>query len=88
MRAGFEAYRAFDQDAADNRKSLARNGKLAIPVLAVWGTKSTSGSLVAEMMRAVAEDVTGLRVPGTGHSIPEENATAFSTALLEFLRRA
>ncbi|HEX7049063.1 MAG TPA: alpha/beta hydrolase [Longimicrobiales bacterium] len=85
MRAGFEAYRAFDRDAADNRESLARNGKLTIPVLAVWGTKSTSGPLVAEMMREVAEDVTGVRVPGTGHWIPEENPTALVSVLLEFL---
>lgn len=87
MRAGFETYRAFDRDAADNREWLARNGKLSIPVLAVWGEKSTSGSLVAEMMRAVAEDVTGLRVPGTGHWIPEENPTALTTALVAFLRQ-
>src|SRR5919202_1447887 len=44
MRAGFELYRAFDQDAADTRAALARNGKLAVPVLAVGGEISTSGA--------------------------------------------
>ena len=85
MRAGFELYRAFDRDADENRASLQRNGKLTIPVLAVGGTISTSGSLVAEMMREVAINVTEYRVPQTAHWVPEENASAFSRALLEFL---
>jgi pimeloyl-ACP methyl ester carboxylesterase len=85
MRAGFEVYRAFDQDAADNRAALERNGKLTVPVLAVGGEISTSGALVEEMMRAVAEDVTGVRVPRTGHWVPEENPATFTEALLGFL---
>ena len=85
MRAGFELYRAFDQDAQDNRAALARNGKLAMPVLAVGGEISTSGALVEDMMREFAEDVTGLRVPGTAHWIPEENPDALVSGLLEFL---
>ena len=31
MRAGFELYRAFDRDAADNRAALERDGKLTVP---------------------------------------------------------
>ena len=46
---------------------------------------STSGSLVAEMMREVAINVTECRVPQTAHWVPEENASAFSRALREFL---
>jgi pimeloyl-ACP methyl ester carboxylesterase len=86
MRAGFELYRAFDQDAADNRAALERNGKLTVPVLAVGGEISTSGELVEEMMREVAEHVTGVRVPGTAHWVAEENPEAFLAALLDFLR--
>ena len=85
MRAGFELYRAFDQDAADNRAALARDGKLTVPVLAVGGEISTSGALVEEMMREVADDVTGVRMPGTAHWVPEENPDAFVRALLDFL---
>jgi pimeloyl-ACP methyl ester carboxylesterase len=84
MRAGFELYRAFDQDAQDNRDALAGNGKLEIPVLAVGGETSTSGALVEAMMREVAADVTGLIVPGTAHWVAEENPRAFLSALLEF----
>ena len=88
MRAGFELYRAFDQDSADNRGALSRNGKLTIPVLAVGGTTSTSGPFVKEMMREVAEMVTGLRIPGAAHWIPEENPRELAAGLLKFLVQA
>jgi len=84
MRAGFELYRAFDRDAEDNRVALRRNGKLTVPVLAMGGATSTSGPLVEEMMREVAERVVGVRVPGTAHWIAEENPQAFVSAVLEF----
>ena len=64
MRAGFEVYRAFDQDARDNREALERNGKLDVPVLALGGEISTTGPLMEEMVREVATDVTGEIMPG------------------------
>jgi pimeloyl-ACP methyl ester carboxylesterase len=85
MRAGFELYRAFERDAADNRAALARNGKLTVPVLAVGGEISTSGPLVEEMMREVAGDVTGVRIPRTSHWVAEENPAGVVRALLDFL---
>jgi len=87
MRAGFELYRAFDQDAHDNREALKRNGKLTIPGSAVGGATSTSGPLVEEMMREVADDVAGLRIAGAAHWIAEENPAAFTDGLLEFVAR-
>jgi pimeloyl-ACP methyl ester carboxylesterase len=88
MRAGFEVYRAFDRDAEDNRAALRRNGKLTIPVLAIGGATSTSGPHVEEMMREVAENVVGLRMPETAHWIAEENPPAFVSAVLEFVGMA
>ncbi|WP_291695136.1 alpha/beta hydrolase [Bradyrhizobium sp.] len=85
LRAGFELYRAFDQDIADNREGLARSGKLKMPVLAVGGAVSTTGPLMADMMREVADDVSEFRVPRTGHWIAEENPGAFVERLREFL---
>jgi pimeloyl-ACP methyl ester carboxylesterase len=85
MRAGFELYRAFDQDALDNRDALQRNGKLRMPVLAVGGATSTTGPHMEVMMREVADNVTGLRVPRTAHWIAEENPEAFVEALRSFL---
>jgi pimeloyl-ACP methyl ester carboxylesterase len=88
MRAGFELYRAFDQDAHDNRAALERNGKLRIPVLAVFGSISNTGSGVTEMMDEVAEDVTGLEISRSGHWIAEENPEELGAALRQFLDRS
>ena len=88
MRAGFELYRSFDRDAEDNRAALQRDGKLRLPVLAVGGAVSTTGPLMAEMMREVADDVTELRVPRTAHWIAEENPDALVAGLLAFLKRS
>ena len=85
MRAGFELYRAFDQDAADNRATLALYGKLGMPVLAVGGVTTTSGPLLKDMMLEVADDVTSVTVPETAHWIAEENPEGFSTSLMQFL---
>jgi pimeloyl-ACP methyl ester carboxylesterase len=84
MRAGFEVYRAFGQDADDNQATLKHNGKLGLPVLAVGGAMSSTGPFVEEMMNEVAENVTGVRIPGASHFIPEENPEAFASAVLDF----
>jgi pimeloyl-ACP methyl ester carboxylesterase len=83
MRAGFELYRAFGQDVADNRE-LMRN-RLTMPVLAVGAEYSTSGPLVAQMMREVADDVSGVLIPKSAHWIPEEQPDALLKALTDFL---
>jgi pimeloyl-ACP methyl ester carboxylesterase len=44
-----------------------------------------TGPLMQEMLEEVAEQVTGVRIPRTGHWVPEENPEALTTALLEFL---
>jgi pimeloyl-ACP methyl ester carboxylesterase len=64
MRAGFELYRAFDEDARHNREARE---KLTIPVLALGGEISTTGPLMEEMAREVADDVTSEILPGTAH---------------------
>ena len=85
MRAALALYRTFDQDAKDNREALRRNGKLKIPVLAVYGAMSNTGSRVEDMMCELAGNVTGRRVDRAGHWIAEENPTAFTGALMDFL---
>jgi pimeloyl-ACP methyl ester carboxylesterase len=84
MLAGFELYRAFDQDASDTRAALAANGPLTIPVLAIGGEISTTGPLMEEMLREVADDVTGRVVAGTAHWVPEEAPAAFVDAVVTF----
>lgn len=87
MRAGFEVYRAFDQDVQDNRDAVERNGKLKAPVLAVYGAISNTGPGVEAMMHEVAQNVTGLRIPRSAHWIAEENPQAFTAGLLQFLSK-
>lgn len=83
MHAGFEQFKAFDQDAIDNIE-FAKRGKLAMPVLAVGGEKSF-GSVMAQVMRFVASDVTEAIVPNSGHWIMEENPTATIAMIEKFI---
>ncbi|MGY0035663.1 alpha/beta fold hydrolase [Pedobacter sp. NJ-S-72] len=85
VRAGLEVYRAFDKDVNDNRESLQKKGKLSIPVLAIGGEISTSGSLMNEMMSEVADHVITLRIPNTAHWVVEENPEVFCLEVLKFL---
>jgi pimeloyl-ACP methyl ester carboxylesterase len=83
MHAGFEQFKAFDQDAADNKALLAK-GKLAMPVLAVGGEKSF-GPTMAVVMRAAASDVTEAVIGNAGHWLMEEQPQATVAAIRQFL---
>jgi len=48
-----------------------KKNKVRVPILALGGEKAL-GDKVAEMLRAVAEDVSGKTLTGCGHFIPEE----------------
>ncbi len=77
MRAGFEYYRAFSQDAEDNKESAAM-GKLTMPVLVLSGDIYPAlggdfpGNTTLNSTQALAENVKGVIVPFSGHWIPEE----------------
>jgi pimeloyl-ACP methyl ester carboxylesterase len=85
MHAGFEQFKAFDQDVIDN-KAFAARGMLTMPVLAVGGEKSF-GPLMATVMRAVASNVTEAIVPRSGHWVMEENPAETIRLIVEFLAR-
>jgi len=78
MRAGFEWYRALEQDAAHNRTTLAAQGKLVIPVLAVGGAASLSGASLGEMAAELSEDPRYVVVAGAAHWVPEEQPDALA----------
>ena len=86
MRAGFELYRAFDQDAATNRTLQHQQGKLAMPVLAMAGEFSPLTAIVPAMMAEVAKHATVVPIPRSGHWIAEENPRAVADALIAFLK--
>lgn len=87
MRAGFEVYRAFDQDGENNKAALKKNGKLTMPVLALGGTSSFFLPIAKEMMNEVAKNVTVRPIPDCGHWIAEENPNALQRQLLDFFSR-
>jgi pimeloyl-ACP methyl ester carboxylesterase len=84
MHSGFAQFAAFDQDALDDQALIARNGKLAMPILALGGEKSF-GPMMATVMRAAATDVTEGIVADSGHWIMEENPAATIALVRPFL---
>jgi pimeloyl-ACP methyl ester carboxylesterase len=84
IRAGFAQFAAFGQDARDNKASLT-NRKLTMPVLAIGG-EAAFGTMMATVMRFAATDVQEAIVPDSGHWIMEENHTATTQLVTDFLR--
>jgi pimeloyl-ACP methyl ester carboxylesterase len=76
MRAGVEYYRAFPQDAIQNMNYSKT--KLTMPVLALGaGYIPTLGGnitmpTIVYGMQTLAQNATGIKVPNSGHWIPEE----------------
>jgi len=85
MHAGFEQFKAFDQDAIDNKAFVAA-GLLTMPIVAVGGEKSF-GPMMATVMRAAATNVTEAIVPNSGHWVMEENPTATIKLITDFLAK-
>ncbi|WP_422755977.1 alpha/beta fold hydrolase [Micromonospora sp. WMMD708] len=69
--AGYEYYRAFATDNADNR-AQAPAKPVTLPVLAM-GAAFSFGPGVAASYRQVGTDVRQVVVPDSGHWVPEEN---------------
>jgi pimeloyl-ACP methyl ester carboxylesterase len=84
MHSGFEQFKAFDQDAIDNKAFLAK-GMLTMPVLAVGGEKSF-GPMMATVMRFAATNVQEAVVPHAGHWLMEENPADTIKLLKDFLQ--
>ncbi len=92
MHAGFEHYRAFPQDAIQNQNYSKT--KLTMPVLALGGQYiPTLGGKIAMPtviygMKILAQNVTGIIVPNSGHFIPEEQPQFLADQLLKFFGNA
>lgn len=83
-RSTLEWYRAFGQDAADNR-TLALD-PLTIPVLALGGSQRWGPKMV-DMLREFATDVRGGSIPDCGHWVVEERPEFVLAELEKFLQR-
>jgi pimeloyl-ACP methyl ester carboxylesterase len=82
LHASFQLYRAFGATAAQNEERKSR--RLTMPVLAIGGAES-SGEIVRDTMRLVANDVEGLVIPDCGHWVAEQAPDKVLAALTEFL---
>lgn len=82
MRAGFEVFRSFEQDAKDFAQFAQT--KLTMPMLVLTGEKA-SGNFLIEQGRLVANDVNGVVIKGSGHWLMEEAPDQVIPQLLDFL---
>lgn len=85
MRAGFDLYRAFEQDADDIRGALRDGGRLQMPCLGMHGAGSHPHATNVELIgHELAHDVTVVEIPDSGHWLAEENPEAVVASLLQF----
>ncbi len=84
MRAGFEVFRAFEQDAKDFA-GFAQT-PLPMPMLVLTGEKA-SGEFLIQQGRLVATNVEGVVIRGSGHWLMEEAPGQVIPKLVEFLNR-
>jgi pimeloyl-ACP methyl ester carboxylesterase len=84
MRAGFEVFKSFEQDAKDFAAFASR--RLEMPFLVLTGEKA-SGTFLIEQTKLVATNVTGVVVKGSGHWLMEEAPDQVIPAIVDFLRQ-
>lgn len=83
MRAGFEVFRNFEQDAKDFARFATT--RLQMPFLVLAGEKA-SGTFLIEQTKLVATNVTGIVVKGSGHWLMEEAPEQVIPAIVQFIR--
>jgi pimeloyl-ACP methyl ester carboxylesterase len=81
MRAGFEVFRAFEQDAVDF--AAFSKTKLKMPMLVLTGEKA-SGEFLIRQARLVANKVEGVVVNGSGHWLLDEAPDQVIPRLVRF----
>jgi pimeloyl-ACP methyl ester carboxylesterase len=82
LRGSFEIYRAFPTIIAQNQQRMTR--RLTQPALAIGGAES-SGDMVGDTMKMVAEDVHSVVLAGSGHWVAEQAPEELLAALTAFL---
>jgi pimeloyl-ACP methyl ester carboxylesterase len=82
MRAGFEYFKNFEQDAKDF--AAFSTTKLNMPFAVLAGEKA-SGTFLIEQTKLVATNVSGTVVKGSGHWLMEEAPDQVIPALVSFL---
>ena len=85
MRAGFEVFRNFEQDAKDFAKFAET--KMTMPMLVLTGEKA-SGEFLIEQARLVDTKVEGVVIKGKGHWLMEEAPQQVIPRLVKFINRS
>jgi pimeloyl-ACP methyl ester carboxylesterase len=84
MRAGFEYFKNFEQDAKDF--AALSTTKLNMPMLVLAGEKA-SGTFLIDQAKLVATNVSGTVVHSSGHWLMEEAPDQVIPALVTFLNK-
>lgn len=82
MRAGFEFFKNFEQDAKDFSQFASH--KLDMPFLVLTGEKA-SGNFLIEQTKLVANHVQGKVITGSGHWLMDEAPQQTIPAIMEFV---
>lgn len=85
MRAGFEVFRSFEQDAKDFAEFAQT--KLSMPMLVLTGEKA-SGNFLIEQARLVDTNVEGVLIKGKGHWLMEEAPREVIPKLVAFINKS
>jgi len=85
MRAGFEVFRAFEQDAKDFAQFAET--KLKMPMLVLAGEKA-SGNFLIEQGRLVDSNVEGVVIKNSGHWLMEEAPHQVIPQLVAFINKS
>ena len=68
-----------------NKTKSMLDKKLNMPILTIGGEAGV-GNLTTTSFQMVANNVTGMTLPNTGHSIPEERPNFLTKEILEFFK--
>ena len=79
----FKNYRAIFEDAQQNKEYAKQ--KLDMPILTIGG-EAGLGNATTISFQKVANNVTGMTLPNTGHFIPEERPNFLTKQILEFFK--
>jgi pimeloyl-ACP methyl ester carboxylesterase len=85
MRAGFEVFHSFEQDAKDFAEFAQT--KLTMPMLVLTGEKA-SGEFLIEQARLVDSNVDGVVIKAKGHWLMEEAPKEVIPRLVAFISKA
>ena len=85
MRAGFEVFRAFEQDAKDFVQF--EQTRLTMPMLVLAGEKA-SGNFLIEQARLVDTNVHGVVIKSSGHWLMEEAPGQVIPQLVAFINKS